>query len=74
MTAITTPHLFGLLALIAFWLVPTLVVMRIAARKGRDKWVYFAASLLIGWPLPLIAALVVRPETPTLATSTGEET
>lgn len=61
MFAITTAHVFGLLGLILFWLVPTILVVRIANRKGRPGWLYLIVSLIIGWPIPLIAALIVRP-------------
>ncbi len=59
--AITRPHLFGLIGLIVLWLGPTLLVVWLAKRKGRNWVVYLVVSLVIGWPLPLIAALVIRP-------------
>jgi len=62
--AITTTHLYGLLALLVLWLVPAILVYRVAERKGRPGWVYLLASLLIGWPVPLLAALVVRRRAP----------
>jgi hypothetical protein len=58
--AITTPHLFGLLALLVLFVLPAVLVYRLAERKGRPGWVYLLASLLIGWPIPLLAALIVR--------------
>jgi hypothetical protein len=58
--AITTTHAFGLLGVLVLFVLPALFVYRIAERKGRSGWVYLVASLLIGWPIPLLAALVVR--------------
>jgi hypothetical protein len=63
MLAITTPHAFGLLFLVVFGLLPIIPVYKIATRKGRPGWVYVVACLIIGWPIPLIAALIVRPRT-----------
>ena len=54
-------RVFEVLLLLAFWLVPAILVARLAARKGRSFAIYLVASLLIGWFIPLIAALVVRP-------------
>jgi hypothetical protein len=54
-------HLAALLAILLLWLLPTVLTARLAARKGRSFAVYLIASLLIGWPIPLIAALIVRP-------------
>jgi hypothetical protein len=62
--AITTAHLFGPLFLILFWLLPALLVGRLAERKGRPFALYLIVSLIIGWPIPLIAALIVRPRPP----------
>jgi hypothetical protein len=59
--AITTAHAFGLAFVLLFWLVPAVLVARLAERKGRSFAVYLIASLIIGWIIPLIAALVVRP-------------
>ncbi len=50
----------GILGLLLLWLLPTILVYRIANRKGRDGWIYVVAALLIGWPLPLLAALIIR--------------
>lgn len=54
-------HLVVLLAILLLWILPTILTARLAARKGRSFAVYLIASLLIGWPIPLIAALIVRP-------------
>jgi hypothetical protein len=51
-------HVLLLLGWIAFWVVPSVMVGRLAARRGRSQAVYLVASLLIGWFLPLIAVLV----------------
>lgn len=63
MPAITTAHTFGLLAVLVLWLLPALLVARLAERKGRPFALYLIASLIIGWPIPLLAALIVRPRT-----------
>jgi MFS family permease len=52
-------HIVLLLALIAFYILPAVLAGRIADRKGRSFAVYLVASLLIGWPIPLLIALVV---------------
>jgi hypothetical protein len=59
--AINTAHTFGLIFLLLFWLVPAVLVAKLAERKGRSFAVYLIASLIIGWIIPLIAALIVRP-------------
>jgi hypothetical protein len=59
--AITTAHFYGLVGILILWLLPALLAARIARRKGRPFARYLLASLLIGWPIPLIAALIVRP-------------
>jgi hypothetical protein len=52
-------HIVLLLALVAFWVVPAILTVRLAARKGRSFGVYLVASLLIGWLIPLMAALIL---------------
>jgi hypothetical protein len=52
-------HVVLLLALIAFFIVPAVLTAQFAARKGRSFAVYLIASLLIGWPVPLLVALVM---------------
>jgi ABC-type microcin C transport system permease subunit YejB len=59
--AITSAHALGLTVLLLLWLVPALLVAKLAERKGRSFAVYLVASLIIGWIIPLIAALIVRP-------------
>jgi hypothetical protein len=53
-------HVVLLLALLGLWIVPSVLTGRLAERKGRSFGVYLVASLLIGWLIPLIAALIVR--------------
>jgi hypothetical protein len=52
-------HVVLLIALVAFWVVPAVLVARLAEHKGRSFVVYLVASLIIGWLIPLIAALIV---------------
>lgn len=56
----TTAHVYGALGVLAIYLLPAFLTARLAARKGRPFWLYLAASLLIGWPIPLLAAIIVR--------------
>jgi hypothetical protein len=60
-TAIPTAHLAALLVLLLLWLGPALLVARLAQRKGRPFALYLIASLIVGWPFTLLAALIVRP-------------
>jgi hypothetical protein len=59
--AITTAHAYGLGVVLVFWLVPAVLVAKLAERKGRSFAAYLIVSLIIGWLFPLIAALIVRP-------------
>ena len=52
-------HVTLLIALIAVWIVPSVLVARLAERKGRSFGIYLVAALLIGWLIPLIAALIL---------------
>jgi hypothetical protein len=52
-------HVVALLALLALWIGPAVLTARVAERKGRSFAVYLVVSLIIGWPIPLIAALIV---------------
>jgi hypothetical protein len=52
-------HLLALIVVLALYFGPALLAARLAERKGRSFAVYLLASLLIGWPIPLIAALVL---------------
>ena len=42
-----------------FWIGPAYLVARLAARKGRSFPVFFAAALLLAWPVVLVAALIL---------------
>jgi hypothetical protein len=60
LTQMSNPvHVVLLLALIAFFIGPGVLTAQFAARRGRSFAVYLIASLLIGWPIPLIAALIL---------------
>jgi hypothetical protein len=61
MPAITTVHAFGLIFALVIWGVPAVLVAKLAERKGRPFALYLIASLIIGWIIPLIAAVIVRP-------------
>jgi hypothetical protein len=52
-------HVVLLLVLIGLWVVPAVLTARLASRKGRSYGVYLVASLLIGWLIPLVAALIL---------------
>jgi hypothetical protein len=52
-------HVVLLLALIAVWIGPAVLAARLAEGKGRSFAVYLIVSLIVGWPIPLIAALIV---------------
>ena len=56
----TTAHIAGALGVLLLFVLPAFLTARLAARKGRPFWLYLVASLLIGWPIPLLAAIVVR--------------
>lgn len=51
--------IFLVLVLIVLWLIPALLVGRLADRKGRSFAAYFVVSLIIGWLVPLIVAILV---------------
>lgn len=51
-------------ACVVVWVVVAFVVGRFAARKGRCFAFYFVSSLVLGWPIPLIVALLVPRRTP----------
>jgi hypothetical protein len=52
-------HIVLLIGLIVFWIGPAVLAGRLAERKGRSFAVYLIFSLVIGWPIPLIAALIL---------------
>ena len=45
--------------LVLFWIGPALLVGRLAARKGRSFGLFFAAALLLVWPIVLVVTLVM---------------
>jgi hypothetical protein len=45
--------------LVVLWIGPSYLVGRIAARKGRSFGAFFAAALLLIWPVVLVVALVI---------------
>jgi hypothetical protein len=53
-------HVVILLLVLAVWIGGAAFVARYAERKGRSFAAYFVVSLIIGWGLPLLAALIVR--------------
>jgi hypothetical protein len=50
-----------LVLLVLFWIGPSILVARYAERKGRSFTLYLVASLLVSWPITLVAAAVIRP-------------
>jgi len=51
-------HVVLLLVLLSVYLVPAVLVGRLADRRGRSFTVYLIASLIVGWIIPLVAVLV----------------
>jgi hypothetical protein len=45
--------------LMLFWIGPSLLVGRLAVRKGRSFGLFFAAALLLFWPIVLVVTLVM---------------
>lgn len=52
-------HLVVLILVLALWLGPAILAGRVADRKGRSFAVYLIASLIVGWPIPLLIAAVL---------------
>jgi hypothetical protein len=52
-------HVVLLLVLLAGFVVPAILVARLAHRRGRSFTVYLLASLIVSWVVPLIAVLVL---------------
>jgi hypothetical protein len=50
---------FFALALIVFWILPAILTARLAHRKGRSFAIFLIVSLVIGWPIPLLVALIM---------------
>jgi hypothetical protein len=42
-----------------FWLIPAILVARLAERRGRRFPIYLIASLVIPWPVVLVVVLVL---------------
>lgn len=61
---VTPPWPVSLAVCVIAWVVVAFVVGRFAARKGRRFVFYFVSSLVLGWPIPLIVALLVPGRTP----------
>ena len=52
-------HIVLLLVLLACFVIPAVLVARLADRRGRSFAVYLIASLIISWIVPLLALLVL---------------
>lgn len=52
-------HLVLFLVLIGGFVVPAILVARLADRRGHSFAVYLIASLVVSWVVPLIAVLVL---------------
>lgn len=52
-------HIVLLLVLLACFVIPAVLVARLADRRGRSFAVYLIASLVISWIVPLLALLVL---------------
>jgi hypothetical protein len=57
---VSTYHVFILVVVLTVWIGGATLVGRFAERKGRSFAVYFIVSLIVGWWLPLLAALIMR--------------
>lgn len=52
-------HVILLVVLVAFWVVPAVLVARLAQRKGRSFALFMLGGLLIGWLFDVIAAVLL---------------
>jgi len=52
-------HVALLAGLILLWVIPAVLTGRLAEHKGRSFGVYLVAALLVGWPVPLVVALLM---------------
>ena len=50
---------FLLLVLGLFWIGPAVLTARLAARRGRSLGGWLVTALLLGWPIALLAMLVL---------------
>jgi MFS family permease len=52
-------HIVLLIILLLCFVVPAVLVARLADRRGRSFAVYLIASLIVSWIVPLLALLVL---------------
>jgi MFS family permease len=52
-------HLLALIVVLLCFVVPAVLVARLADRHGRSFAVYLIASLIVSWVVPLLALLVL---------------
>jgi hypothetical protein len=52
-------HIAFLLGLLAFFVLPAILVAQLAARRGRSFAVYLIAGLIVGWIIPLLGVLLL---------------
>jgi hypothetical protein len=50
--------------LLLLWLLPALLVARLASHDGLTGWLFLMVALVIGWPVPLVFVLVRREYVP----------
>jgi hypothetical protein len=57
---VTNPiHVILLFCLFGVFILPAVLVARLAERRGRHFTVYLIASLLVTWVVPLLAVMVL---------------
>jgi hypothetical protein len=52
-------HVIFLLGLLTLFVLPAVLVARMADRRGRSFAVYLIAGLIVGWIIPLLAVLIL---------------
>jgi hypothetical protein len=53
-------HDVGLLATLAIiWLIPALLVARLAERRGYNFQTYLIVALVVPWPITLLVVLII---------------
>jgi hypothetical protein len=52
-------HTVFLLGVLALFVLPAVLVARMADRRGRSFAVYQIAGLIVGWIIPLLAVLIL---------------
>lgn len=60
MTTDTVTVIVAVLVTFVGWFVPSWFVAMYAEKKGHSFWGFFLLSILIGWIIGLIAALIVK--------------